>query len=37
VGTFLLRRFTGRLKRSEATLPERVVDAMLGGASARGT
>jgi AcrR family transcriptional regulator len=36
VGTFLLRRFTGRLKQSDATLPERVVDAMLAGISTRG-
>jgi AcrR family transcriptional regulator len=36
VGTFLLRRFTGRLRQSDATLPERVVDTMLGGVSTRG-
>jgi AcrR family transcriptional regulator len=37
VGTFLLRRFTGRLKQSDTTLPERVVDAMLAGISTGGT
>jgi AcrR family transcriptional regulator len=29
VGSFLLRRFTGRLKRSDTSLPERAVDMLL--------
>lgn len=35
VGTLLLRRFTGRLKRTDASLVERAVDMVLNGLRAR--
>jgi hypothetical protein len=35
VGALLLRRLTGRLKRSAPTLVERVVDMLLAGLRAR--
>jgi len=37
VGTLLLRRFTGRLKRSDTSLPERAVDMVLVGLRAQET